>query len=137
MNIGLDGIMSRLELALEAGGIAWWEIELPSGVMFFSENKAHMIGYESSKFVHYTDFTKLIHPDDYEPAMKAMRDHMEGATEVYKTAYRIRAKDGSYRMFFDRGKIVSRDDSASMKIAGVVVDVTEDLSELTELTARP
>lgn len=136
MDVGLEGIMTRLESAMEAGGIAWWEMELPSGVVFFSENKAHMIGREPGNFVHYRDFTDLLHPDDYEGAMQAMRDHLEGRAPLYKTMYRIEAADGSYRLFFDRGKIVSRDKNGDLKMAGVVVDITDDLEDLKKITSR-
>lgn len=115
---------SRLDSALEAAGMAWWEIELPSGAIFFSENKTKMLGYDKEGFFHYTAFTNLIHPDDYPSAMKAMSDHIQAKAPVYQTRYRIKAKDGSYRTFFDKGKVVSRNGS-EVKVAGVVMDITD------------
>ncbi|OYW41898.1 hypothetical protein B7Z28_01995, partial [Candidatus Saccharibacteria bacterium 32-45-3] len=76
--IGLDDIFTRLETALVAGGIAWWEIEFPSGVIFFSDNKATMLGYSPSKFTHYTHFTDLIHPEDTEAYLQAVESHTNG-----------------------------------------------------------
>ncbi len=61
--------LSRLESAMEAGNIAWWEMDCTTGNVSFSERKARMLGYPAEQFSHYTDFTTLLHPDDSEPAM--------------------------------------------------------------------
>lgn len=117
-----------LEDALEAGGIAWWLMELPSKMVFFSVNKLIMMGYSKDdvhKFVRYTDFTERIHPDDYASAMKAMTDHLEGRTPLYETQYRIKAKDGSYLTFYDRGRIVGRK-GKELAIAGIVLNITSN-----------
>ncbi len=117
--------MMRLEDAMAAGGIAWWEMELPSGAVFFSDNKARMLGYPAEDFYHYEHFTKLVHPDDYESMMESMRRLMSGKAPVYETLYRIKAADGKYVRFFDRGKIVQRSGDGSYKIAGVVIRVDD------------
>lgn len=75
------------------------------------------------EFVHYSSFTDKLHPDDYDNAMKAMTDHVTGKAPSYETKYRIKAKDGSYRTFFDRGKIVAKDKKGGFAIAGVVLDL--------------
>ncbi len=119
--------MTLFNDALDAGGMAWWLMEYPSGLVFFSNNKIKMLGYtekDAEKFVHYTGFTDLVHKDDHEAAMQAMRDHVSGAKKTYETTYRIKAKNGSYRKFFDRGKIVGHDKDGNIAIAGLVVDIT-------------
>lgn len=93
---------------MEAVGLAWWWVELPSGAVFFSPNKAKMIGRSPDEFYHYKHFTDLVHPEDYERIMQDMRDHISGKTPMYETNYRIKNKSGKYVRFFDRGKIVAR-----------------------------
>ena len=117
--------LDNLETALKAANVAWWVIELPSGVVFFSSNKAEMLGRPAKDFVHYTNFTDLLHKDDSPKAMQAMRDHLEGKTDVYETEYRIQCKDGSYRTFYDKGKIVQRH-GKEMKVAGIVIDISDN-----------
>lgn len=124
--------LEQLETALEAASIAWWYMELPSGVVFFSELKARLLGREKENFFHYNDFMKLVHPDDQAKAMQAMRDHIEGKTDTYETMYRITAKDGSEKIFYDRGKIVARKGN-EMTIAGVVLDVLATSSPFQKL----
>jgi PAS domain S-box-containing protein len=119
--------MNLLNDALEASGMAWWLIEFPSGLIFYDKNKVKMLGYsekDSEKFVHFSEFGKLIHPDDTPRAMKAMNDYMEGKTETYQLNYRMKAKNGTYKNFFDRGKVVSKGDKGEVTVAGFVMDLT-------------
>ena len=82
-----------------------------------------MLGYQKKDFYHYTKFTELIHPDDYDEAMAAMMKLMKGENDTYETKYRIKAADGSYKLFYDKGKIVERNESGFI-IAGMVIDIT-------------
>lgn len=121
MHYGSGSELEKFEAAMEAVGLAWWWMELPSGVIFFSPNKAHMIGREPTDFVHYKHFTDLVHPDDYERIMKDMMDHLDGKKELYETSYRIQHSDGHYVTFLDRGKVVGKKDGETL-LAGFVFD---------------
>ena len=120
----LDSTQNRLQTALSAGDMAWWEMELPSGEVRFDERKAKMLGYEPDDFNNYEDFTDLIHEDDYKKAMKAMEDHLEGRKERYEAEYRIRKHDGSYKWFRDVGGITVNSDNYT-KVTGIVIDIDE------------
>lgn len=116
-----------IEDALDAADMAWWLMELPSGAIFFSPKKITMLGYNAAdidKFFHYKHFTDLVHPDDYEQLMKAMKDHIEGTKDRYVARYRIRNTDGKYVTFQDKGKIVGKKDDGSMAVVGIVNLVT-------------
>lgn len=120
--IGLDDLFTRLETALEAGWIAWWEIEFPSGVIFFSDLKATMIGRKPAEFTHYGQFIDLIHPDDREAVNKAISDHLNAKTPSYEARYRIQHQDGRYLSLYERGKVVYQKGETT-KLAGIVIDV--------------
>lgn len=124
--------MNELELindAILAADMAWWFMELPSGAIFFHPNKLKMLGYtdhDADHFIHYSSFTNLLHPDDYEPTMQAMRDHIAGKANRYESIYRIRAKDDTYHRFADRGRIIARDKKGNFAVSGIVIDMTSD-----------
>jgi PAS domain S-box-containing protein len=85
-----------------------------------------MLGYPAEQFSHYTDFTTLLHPEDAEPAMLAMRDHLSGLKKQYEVEYRIRTRDGGYRWFHDIGRISAyAPDGKPLKVTGLVIDITE------------
>lgn len=122
MKDGIRSDIEHLEGALAAADMAWWSLEFPSGALAFSRHKTDMLGYDANDFVHFTNFTDLIHPDDKDAAMKAMSDHYTGVEDVYETIYRIKAADGTYMKFLDKGKIVERNGN-SFIVAGVVSKV--------------
>ncbi|MBS3742391.1 MAG: PAS domain S-box protein, partial [Candidatus Cloacimonetes bacterium] len=118
-------LMERVEAGLRAGNLAWWEMELPSGKVTFDARKAEVLGYSADDFETYKDFTKLLHPDDYQKAMNAMRAHLKGKAENYEIEYRIKTRDGSYKWFRDIGGIVEREDDDQTHVIGIVEDITE------------
>ena len=127
-NNELKKTKERLERSLAAGNIAWWEMEYPSGRVEFNEHKVWMLGYTMEEFAgcDYRAFTDLVHPEDYAATMRAMGRVLEGETDIYEAEYRIRAKDGSYKWFYDRGGVTARDkDGAPTLIKGVVLDISE------------
>ncbi len=114
----------RLENAMSTGYLAWWEMDLPSGEVRFNDRKAKMLGYSPEMFEHYTDFTDLLHPEDHDKAMQAMRDHLDGNKERYEVEYRIEKKDGNYKWFRDVGAITEKE-GEHKKVTGVVIDIDE------------
>ncbi|MFO7807259.1 MAG: PAS domain-containing protein [Candidatus Moraniibacteriota bacterium] len=123
----------KFDLAVLEGKATWWQMELPSGDIFFGEAKPKILGRSSSNFKKYQDFTELIHPIDYEKTMQAMRDHLEGKKDVYETVYRIEHKDGNYIKFYDCGKIVEKNQDKT-SVAGFVLKLDEqkDMQEQKE-----
>jgi len=118
----------RLDLCLSAGNLAWWEMDCQTGKVIFNENKVKMLGYDMNDFqdVTFEAFTELLHPDDYEMAMQAMQDHLSGKKDLYEIEYRIKAKNGVYKWFYDRGSIVERDSQGNPAIIkGIVFDITD------------
>lgn len=122
MITGIKNDREHIEGALEAADMAWWSLEFPSGALKFSRYKTDVLGYDAKDFVHFTHFTDLIHEDDKVATMTAMSDHYTGKKDVYETTYRIKANDGTYVTFHDKGKIVERTGD-SFVVAGVVSKV--------------
>jgi len=115
----------RLDSAMDIGSLAWWEMDLPDGAVRFDDRKATLLLRSPEDFHHYTDFTDLLHPEDYGPAMQAMKDHLEGKEARYHADYRILSSDGNYRWFRDVGGITSRHpDGSPATITGIVIDIT-------------
>lgn len=117
----------RLENALKIGNMAWWEWDVPSGKVLYDERKATMLGYTTAEFP--SDVYKvceLIHPDDYEATMDAMRSYLLGTGPAWDMTYRIRRKDGSYACYYDRGEIVERTaEGKPRRLVGTVIDISE------------
>ncbi|NDP21910.1 MAG: PAS domain S-box protein [Paludibacter sp.] len=117
---------ARLELAMKTANMAWWEMDLSSGKVKFEKQKAEMIGYSPKKFSHHVDFMDLVHPEDLEKTMNAMRNHVKGLTEKYEIEYRILSRTGVYKNLYDVGTVSKRDkDGNPQAVSGLVIDNTQ------------
>jgi PAS domain S-box-containing protein len=113
-------------MAADSADLAWWQMEMPSGNIMFHKRKAEMIGYPPERFQHYSHFTELVHPDDYNGIMQAMTDHLMGAATHYEGNYRILTSWGEYKWFYDKGAVVERsDEGVPLLIIGFVVDISK------------
>lgn len=117
---------SRLNRAMLAANIAWWEYDVPTGKVLSSANRATMIGYTVEEFPdNLNDIFDLIHTDDRAAAVKKMEDHIAGLSDHFDALYRIKRKDGSYSWYHDKGKICEWDfDNKPLKVIGTVTDIT-------------
>jgi len=110
------------------GSLGKWYLDFSSGYATYNTQKILALGYtmdEVPQPTPYTFFTNLIHPDDYDKTMKSMRDNMLQNTPVYEVEYRILAKDGSWKWYYDRGLVTQRDENNNATFAaGIVFDIT-------------
>ena len=121
-------IKERLDLCLSTGNLAWWEMDVKTGRVTFNENKVKMLGYSMKHFENadYKAFTDLLHPDYYDKVMQAMKDHLDGKTEAYDVEYRIKAKNGIYKWFYDKGSVSERDQNKDpLLVKGIVIDISK------------
>ncbi len=127
---------TRLEYAW-SGNLGHWYWNVKSNEVTFNPLKVTTLGYDQSEIpehVPYSFFTDKLHPEDYPKTMKAMLDHLHGLADVYEAEYRIQAKDGSYKWFYDRGRITQTDESGRpVFLAGIVFDITEKKETQLEL----
>ena len=115
----------RIQAGLKVGNFAWWEIELPSGKIIFDDLKAEMLGYSPDLFNTYHDFMHLVHKDDREVTLQAMRDCIEGRREIYEAEYRIQTNEGDFKWFHDVGSITERNnEKGNIHVVGIIEDVT-------------
>lgn len=112
-----------------AGNLGHWYWNIKTNKVTFNPLKVTTLGYEISEIpenVTYQFFTDKLHPDDYEKTMDIMLSHLCGKTHVYEVEYRIQARDGKYKWYYDRGRITQYDDNGKpMLLAGIVFDITE------------
>lgn len=111
------------------GNLGHWYFNIRSGNVVFNPLKLAALGYtmdELPKKVSYKFFTDKLHPDDYKSTMNAMKLNLEGKASIYECEYRIQAKDGKWKWFYDRGKVTHRDAYGNPEFAvGIVFDITE------------
>lgn len=126
MSVDIGELRNEIERSLAEADAAWWEWDRVHDRVTFNDKKVTALGYGTSEFenVGYQAFTALLHPDDYERTMDAMRRHLRGEAPLYQIDYRIQRADGAYTWYMDRGYTVeSSPDGSSVVIRGVVFDL--------------
>jgi len=118
---------SNLDFAW-AGNLGRWTWNVLTNEVDFNPLKAQAIGYNQSDLpekVGYEFFTEKLHKDDYDKTMDSMRGLLSGVNNIYEVEYRIRAKDGSWKWYYDRGAISKVDqEGKAIVISGIVFDIS-------------
>ncbi|MCX6266501.1 MAG: response regulator, partial [Bacteroidetes bacterium] len=74
----------------------------------------------------YDDIIRMIHPDDYPHMIAQLQKHLSGDHPNYEAEFRLKAKSGEWRWFFDKGKVVETDILGKpVRLAGVLIDIHE------------
>lgn len=103
-----------------------WEANLRSGKVFFSDQWKAMLGYAPFEIADdMREFARLIHPDDRDSAVGEVRAHLRGETPAFRTEFRLRHKDGSWRWILSSGSAMRDANGTAYRIAGSHTDVTE------------
>lgn len=112
------------------GNLGQWFWDCDQNIVTFNPLKARRLGYspeEVPEEAGFEFFTDKLHPEDYDEVMDKMRAHLQGLTPVWEVKYRIQAKDGSWKVYYDRGKVTQwSDDHKPLFLVGNVFDVTDD-----------
>lgn len=127
-----SALRKLLDEALESSSLPWWQWDIEKNTVTFNGLKVTMLGYRPEDFIDvgYQAFTDLLHPDDYERTMEAMRAYLEGRAQIYEVDYRIRRANGAYTWYMDRGCAIARCEDGSPKVLrGLVVDLGAAFSD--------
>jgi len=130
--MSVENLKKKVKEVLKRSDIPWWEWDIEKNIVSFNDLKVTNLGYSMDDFkdADYQKFTSLLHPEDYEPAMQAMRDFMSGKVDIYQIDYRIKAADGTYHWYVDRGVAIKRSENgAPAVLRGLVLDIGAYLSE--------
>ena len=128
MGSNVDKLIEKLERLLVKSDIPWWEWNIKENIVRFNPLKVTMLGYsiEDFKDAGYQAFTSLLHPEDYERTMNAMRDYLSGKAPIYQIDYRIKDAEGKWHWYLDRGAAVEKDSFGNpLVLRGIVLDMGE------------
>ena len=116
---------ARLSLALEAGGLAAWELNRGTGVVERSPRHDALFGYSVPRGAwNWRDFLDHVVPEDRNQVKRLFRRALRGAVPL-SLEFRIhRAGDGDVRWLEALGALHQAADGTS-KFLGVLSDVTE------------
>lgn len=115
----------RVTFALEGSGDGVWDWNAITNEMIYSKGWKEMLGYGELEIENlFSEWDKLLHPNDKEVAYLNLNMYLEGLVPVYESEYRLRAKDESYKWILSKGKIISwTADGKPIRVTGTHSDI--------------
>ncbi|MBK7172030.1 MAG: PAS domain-containing protein [Bacteroidales bacterium] len=121
-------LSERLRMAMEVGGISWWEWNCQTNMVTSGDARSAMLGYEQGEIGSlFSDWINLIHEEDRDRVMNTMKQHLAGKSDSYEAEYRILARNGSYCWYKDKGRVIKYDSGAKPLIfSGAIMNITSE-----------
>jgi PAS domain S-box-containing protein len=128
--------MTKLNVAMQAGKVMMWEMEVVKDDVANPENKVnwpdefrHLLGFENEQEFPNTigSLFSRIHPEDLERVSKAAVSHTLDKTgqTPYNVEYRLEKKQGGYVHIHATGETVRDEDGNPLRTAGTIIDITQ------------
>ena len=114
----------RLQIALKAGRLGSWELDVRTSELTASDTCKAIFGRGPEDPFGYEDLRASIHPDDRQRMADAVAATIATGAD-YDIEYRVVWPDGSLHWVQIRGKLAYDNDGAPLRMSGVSLDATE------------
>lgn len=121
----LEAQRFRLEVAVEATALGFWEWNPRTNAVVWSERNKAIFGFPSAAEVTIDKYLAAIHPEDRarcEETYREVRDRVGGGD--FAMEYRIVAPNGQARWILTRGRVVTDGDGPAL-VVGTTLDTTD------------
>ena len=131
---GLEESEDRLRLATDAADIGFWDVDPPTGAIFWPPIVRAMFGLSTERPVTIADFEAGLHPDDRAATMAAFAAATDPAVRaVYDMDYRtIGLEDGVSRWISAKGRGIF-EGARCIRAIGTAIDITQRKADELEL----
>ncbi len=116
---------ARLQLAMDAARIGYWEFEVNTGKLSRSPSLERILGFSAGSVDTPESFKAFIHPEeDRDIASRHLERCLESSDPV-DSELRIVRPDGIVRWIASRGKMIPGPDGEPSRVLGLSADITE------------
>jgi diguanylate cyclase (GGDEF)-like protein/PAS domain S-box-containing protein len=125
-------------LVAQAANDGLWDWNWQTQEIYFSQRWSAIIGYRSDELqTTLNEWIDRIHLEDKERFNTELENHLSGKSPAFRSEYRIRHRDGSYRWVLSQGLAVSNAQGRVLRIAGSQTDLTHHVALFDQLTGLP
>ncbi|OYW54570.1 MAG: hypothetical protein B7Y80_05830 [Hyphomicrobium sp. 32-62-53] len=115
----------RLRLALEAAGMAVWDLDLRTGVDVWNDQSYRMIGYEPGEIAPgFETWSRHMHPDDRDRVTRNFLQSLQRGSEL-TNENRMIDRHGNIRWVSARGRTAVDTQGRPVRSYGVITDITD------------
>ncbi len=116
---------NRLRLALDAGSMATWDLNLKSGQNIWNDEMYRLLGYEPQSTPGSVEiWAQRVFPEDFPKAEAMFRTSLEQGVDL-RSEYRVLAKNNEVRWVEARGRSECDAKGNVLRSYGVLMDITE------------
>jgi PAS domain S-box-containing protein len=115
----------RYALILKGSSDGFWDWDLNSGAVFFSDSWKEMIGFNPEEIPDEVDqWSSRLHPEDLARVVEENERCRRGEIPSFSVEYRMLHKDGSYRWILGRGSSTRDTEDRVVRLSGTHSDIT-------------
>lgn len=117
----------QLQLALAGSGDGFWDWNITTGDVFFSDRWVELLDYAPGEFpCRFDAWEQKVHPDDLPWVMERLKAHLADPSVPYQFDYRLQTKSGSWKWIANYGKVVAWDEQQRpSRMAGTHRDISD------------
>lgn len=116
----------QLRLAIEAAEVGLWDVDVPTGTLFWPARVKAMFGISPAADATLGDFVACLHPEDSPAVLRAFTAAQDPAQRtVYDVEYRTVGKeDGIVRWVAAKGRGIFDESGHCIRAIGTAIDIT-------------
>ena len=116
----------RLEVAVEATGLGFWEWDIEAGKITWSERNKALFGLSADAELTIGRYLELVHPDDVEKVREAfIAARSRPAGGDYSIEHRAVTPAGEIRWIHANARVATNEAGVAQLVVGTSLDVTE------------
>ena len=122
----LDEARDRLQLAVDAAGLALWDWQLPSTQVFLTARWGELLGdIAADGYWEANDLRARLHPDDFEPLRDQVMGLLGGRSQRAVLQHRVRTSEG-WRWVETQAMVAEHDSKGQpLRLMGTLADIGE------------
>ncbi|MDJ0553853.1 MAG: PAS domain-containing protein [Microcoleaceae cyanobacterium MO_207.B10] len=126
-SVALKQSEERLRLALAGTAQGLWDWNIITNEVYFSSQWADILGYDIDEIKQQSSWwVRLLHSDDRQQVMKALKAHFVAKTPIWEIEHRILTKSGEWKWILTHGQVVSRNSqNQPLRMTGTIRDISD------------
>jgi PAS domain S-box-containing protein len=126
-------MLERYNVVAKATSDAIWDCNLQTEQINWNHGIKNVFGYDHHSSTTYTWWRDHVHPDDLQRINDILVANMKSGEARWKSKYRFRCEDGTYKFVFDRGFLLFDDDGNAVRMIGAMQDITEQMNYIQKI----